>query len=334
MASAIRNHAVLLIGIALSALFLWIAARDVDLAQIKSALAAADLRWAAIVLALLFGFCFAKGWRWSLLLNLASLRGTLALTRAVLVGYAATSLLPLQLGEVVRAWAATRVVERSLAPIVVSIALERVLDLLAVLVVLATVLLLGGPLPAGLLRAGWLFGVASLLLLAALVIYVAFTDATLRMVARLAAPLPERARNVLLDQLRRGADGAASLRSPSMCLWLGVSSLVQWFLMAGCIAASFAALGLDLPFAAAGSVLGLTIIGMSLPSGPGYVGSIQLAFTLGLAPFGVAAGTAIATSLFYHVLVCGSLIVAGLIALHRLGGTLRTIAVAPPARQP
>jgi uncharacterized membrane protein YbhN (UPF0104 family) len=73
---------------------------------------------------------------------------------------------------------------------------------------------------------------------------------------------------------------------------------------------------------------------MSLPSGPGYVGSIQLAFTLGLAPFGVAAGTAIATSLFYHVLVCGSLIVAGLIALHRLGGTLRTIAVAPPLRQP
>jgi hypothetical protein len=69
---------------------------------------------------------------------------------------------------------------------------------------------------------------------------------------------------------------------------------------------------------------------MSLPSGPGYVGSIQLAFTLGLAPFGVAAGPAIAASVFYHVLVCGSLIVAGLIALHRLGGTLRSLVAAPP----
>ena len=332
MASAIRNHAILLIGIGLSALFLWIAARDVDFVQIRSALAAADLRWAGLVLALLFGFCLAKGWRWALLLGLPTAAGTLGLTRAVLVGYAATSLLPLQLGEVVRAWAATRVVDRSLAPIVVSIALERVLDLFAVLVVLAAVLLLGGPLPTGLLRAGWMLGAASLLLLTALVIYVAFTDATLRLVARLAAPLPERLRAVLLDQLRRGAEGAAALRSPSMCLWLATSSLVQWFLMAGCIAASFAALGLDLPFAAAGSVLGLTIIGMSLPSGPGYVGSIQLAFTLGLAPFGIAAGTAIATSIFYHVLVCGSLILAGLIALHRLGGTLRTITVAPPTR--
>lgn len=99
--------------------------------------------------------------------------------------------------------------------------------------------------------------------------------------------------------------------------------------MAGCIGASCAALGLDVPFAAAASVLGLTIIGMSLPSGPGYVGSIQLAFTLGLAPFHVAAGPAIAASVFYHVLVCGSLILAGLVVLYRLGGTLRTLVSAP-----
>lgn len=332
MAPGTRKHVFLLVGIALSALFLWIAARDVDVDQVRDALAAADARWAVVVLVLLAGFCLAKAWRWSMLLGLPTAQGSAALTRAVLVGYAATSLLPLQLGEVVRAWAATRVVDRSLAPIVVSIALERVLDLFAVLVVLAAVLLLGGPLPEGLLRAGWFLGAASVFLLAILVIYVAYTDATLRLVARLAAPLPERARAVLLDQLRRGAAGAASLRSPSIYLWLAVSSLVQWLLMAGCIAASCAALGLDVPFAAAGSVLGLTIIGMSLPSGPGYVGSIQLAFTLGLAPFGLAPGLAIAASLFYHVLVCGSLIVAGLIALHRLGGTLRTIVAAPPTR--
>ena len=313
MPTGIRNHAVLLIGIALSAIFLWLAARDVDLGQIRSALATADLRWAALVLALLAGFCVAKAWRWSMLLGLPTGPGTAALTRAVLVGYAATSLLPLQLGEVVRAWAATKVVNRDFAPVVVSIALERVLDLFAVLLVLAAVLLLGGPLPEGLLRAGWLLGVASLVLLAALVIYVAFTDATLRGIAHLLRPLPERASGAVLDQLRRGAAGAASLRSPSIYLWLAVSSLVQWLLMAGCIGASCAALRLDLPFAAAGSVLGLTIIGMSLPSGPGYIGSIQLAFTLGLAPFGVAPGPAIAASIFYHLLVCGSLIVAGLV---------------------
>ena len=332
MASRTRNQVVFLLGVALSALFLWIAVRDVDAQQLRSALAAADARWAIAVLVLLAGFCITKAWRWAILLGLPALQGTAALTRAVLVGYAATSLLPLQLGEVVRAWAATRVVQRSLAPIVVSIALERVLDLFAVLAVLAAVLLLGGPLPEGLLRAGWLMGVASVALLVVLVLYVARTEAMLRIAALCASPLPERWRHRLLDQLRRGAEGAASLRRPSLWLWLAFSSLAQWGFMAGCIAASCAALDLQLPFAAAASVLGLTIIGMSLPSGPGYIGSIQLAFTLGLAPFGVPAGPAIAASVFYHLLVCGSLILAGLIALHRLGATLKTIVVAPPAR--
>ena len=325
-----RKHVFLLVGIALSALFLWLAARDVDFGQIRVALAAADARWALAVLLFLAGFCFAKAWRWSLLLGLPTAQGSAALTRAVLVGYAATSLLPLQLGEVVRAWAATRVVERSLAPIVVSIALERVLDLFAVLIVLAAVLLLGGPLPEGLLRAGWVLGVAGLVLLVALVIYVAYTEPTLRVVARLAASLPARARLILLDQLRRGAAGAASLRSPSTCVWLGVSSLAQWLLMAGCIAAEFRGARARSALRCRGFGPGAHHHRHGLPSGPGYVGSIQLAFTLGLAPFAIAAGPAIAASLFYHVLVCGSLIVAGLIALHRLGGTLRALVASPP----
>lgn len=325
MASRTRNHVVFLVGIALSAAFLWLAAREVDLEQVRTSLRAADARWAWVVLVLLGGFCVTKAWRWALLLDLPAARGTGQLTRAVLVGYAATSLLPLQLGEVVRAWAATRVVERALAPVVVSIALERVLDLFAVLAVLAAVLLLGGPLPEGLLRAGWVLGALSVLLLGALVFYVACTETLLRWVERLARPLPDRARHVLLDQLRRGAAGAASLRRPSLWAWLGFTSLAQWALMAGCIGASCAALGLDVPFAAAASVLGLTIIGMSLPSGPGYVGSIQLAFTLGLAPFHVAAGPAIAASVFYHVLVCGSLTLAGVASLYRLGGRWRAV---------
>jgi len=112
-------------------------------------------------------------------------------------------------------------------------------------------------------------------------------------------------------------------------IWLAVSSLAQWGLMAGCIAASCVALDLHVPFAAAVSVLGLTIIGMSLPSGPGYLGSIQLAFALGLAPFHVEASAAIAASVFYHVLVCGSLILAGIASLYRLGGSFSTLA-APP----
>ena len=44
-----------------------------------------------------------------------------------------------------------------------------------------------------------------------------------------------------------------------------------------------------------------------------------LAFVIGLQPFSVSSSDAIAASLFYHVLVCGSLIVAGSVAERRPG---------------
>jgi glycosyltransferase 2 family protein len=208
----------------------------------------------------------------------------------------------------------------------VSIALERILDLVAVLLVLGAVLLAGGPLPLGLLRTGYVMAGAAALLLAALVIYVGWTEQCLRWTARLMRFLPHSWQDKVLAQLRAGAVGAVTLKRPAAWAPLLVSSIAQWALMCGCIAVSCFALGLQTPPPAYAAVLGLTIVGMSLPSGPGYVGSIQLAFSLALAPFGVPTADAIAASLFYHLLVCGSLTVAGVGSLYRLGGRWRSIA--------
>lgn len=322
----LRSNAIFFVGLLVSAGFLWLALRGVDAGRTLAALRAAELPWAIPLLLSLAGFCLAKAWRWCLLLGMSTARGLPGLTRAVLIGYAGTSLLPLQLGELVRAWAATRALALPAAPVLISIALERVLDLLAVLLVVSAVLLVGGPLPEGLMRAGWAFAAAAAVLLAALVLYVVRTEQVLALAGRVCAFLPAGVQQRLQEQLRLGARGAQALRQPALWTWLAVSSLAQWAFMAACIAVSGAALGVHMPYAAAASVLGLTIVGMSLPAGPGYVGSIQLAFALGLAPFGVAASEAIAASVFYHVLVCGSLILAGVAALYGMGGSLQTLA--------
>jgi len=321
----LRSNLIFIIGLLVSAVFLWLALRNVDAQRTLAALGSANYMWAIPLLVCLAGFCITKAWRWALLLGIPVSRGMNGLVRSVLVGYAGTSLLPLQLGELVRAWAATRALRIPAAPVLVSIALERVLDLFAVLVVLSGVLFLGGPLPEGLLRAGWAFAGAAVVLLAFLLLYVMRTELVLAFAARATAFLPQQLHAKLQEQLRKGAAGAHALRNPGLWVWLAVSSLAQWGFMAACIATSGAALGLQLPYAASASVLGLTIIGMSLPSGPGYVGSIQLAFALGLAPFGIGASEAIAASVFYHVLVCGSLIAAGVAALYRLGGSFQTL---------
>jgi uncharacterized protein (TIRG00374 family) len=322
----LRPTLTVMLGLALSVLFLWLALRNVDADAVAAALTRAEAGYALPLLALLAGFCVAKAWRWGLLLHLPARRALGPLTHAVLVGYAATSLLPLQLGEVVRAWAGVKAVERPAAEVVVSIALERILDLFAVLLVLSVVMLAGGPLPEGLMRAAWLMGAAATVLLAALVLYVARTETCLRWASGATRFLSEGMRERLLAHLRAGAAGAATLKRPAAWLPLLLSSIAQWACMCGCIAVSCFALGLQPAPPAYAAVLGLTIVGMSLPSGPGYVGSIQLAFSLALAPFGVPTSDAIAASLFYHVLVCGSLTLAGVASLYRLGGRWRAVA--------
>lgn len=317
-----RNSIVLGLGILVSAVFLWLALRGVDAREIAAAFARARPAWALPLLLLLAGFCLIKAWRWAILLGLPVRDALLPLSRAVLVGYAATSLFPLQLGELARVWAAARAVRMRIAPVLVSVAVERVLDLLGVLIVLGAALLFGGSLPPSLLRAGYVLALGGLALIGLLAWYVARTEQLLRFASGATAFLPPAAQARLLAHLRDGASGAEVLRQPRAWFGLGLLSISQWGFMAGCIAASLAAFDFAVPLAASASVLGLTILAMSLPSGPGYVGSIQLAFTLGLAPFAIGASDALAASLFYHVLVCGSLIAAGLIALHRLGGTL------------
>lgn len=320
-----RRIASLAVGLGISAIFLWLAARNADWSLVFASLSRASIWWALPLLAMLAGFCIAKAWRWAVLLSQPVREVLPGLIRAVLIGYGATSLLPMQLGELVRVWAATRVLPLRAATLLVSIAVERILDLLAVLVVLSAALLIGGSLPQGLLQTAYVLAVVGVALLFLLVLYVAFTERSVELVTKLARFLPTRIGAGLAEHVRAGAAGAATLHQPAKWLPLALSSLGQWGFMCGCIAASCFALDLQVPLSAYAAVLGLTIVGMSLPAGPGYVGSIQLAFALGLQPFGVAPSDAIAASFFYHVLVCGSLIMAGIGSMHRLGGRLRDL---------
>jgi uncharacterized protein (TIRG00374 family) len=120
-------------------------------------------------------------------------------------------------------------------------------------------------------------------------------------------------------QIRNVAAGLHAARSGALLARITAVSFLQWALMAVCIWLSLWALGLALPVQAVFVVLACTIIAVTLPTGPGYVGSIQLAYVLALKPFGVNASDAIAASLFYHALAYLSVLLAGLYYAQRYG---------------
>ena len=96
------------------------------------------------------------------------------------------------------------------------------------------------------------------------------------------------------------------------------TSGVQWLLMGGSVYMGILSVGLTVPISARTIVVAFTVAGLTLPSSPGFFGTIQLGFALA-APFGVLSADAVAASVVWHVLAYLSVSVGGIFFLLRLG---------------
>ena len=78
-----------------------------------------------------------------------------------------------------------------------------------------------------------------------------------------------------------------------------VLSIAQWLLITACIYLSVRAVGIDQGPLVALIVLPLTVIGLTLPTAPAYIGTLQACFLVALHPLGVPQATALAASFVY-----------------------------------
>lgn len=314
-----RQKALLLVGIGLGAAFLYLSVRGTDLAAIAAALQRARL-WPAPAIVLALGlFFWLKALRWRTLLAPLQAVTTRAIVPAMMVGYASNVILPAQLGELVRMYLAARALGIAKASMLATIVVERLFDFLALLCFLGLVLVVDLAAPAELRVVGYWVGGISLALLAGvggLLIGHRHIIAWVRAMGH--APAGSLAAR-LSAHCTVAAQGLGAIRSPRLLLQIVATSFAQWACMGLCVHLAIAALGITAPLSAAFTVLTFIVAGLTLPSSPGFVGTVQLCFTLGLAPYHVDSAAAFATSVYYHVIVYASVLLAGLWYMRRLG---------------
>ena len=238
---------------------------------------------------------------------------------AVLIGYAWTAILPLQMGELVRAYVAGRQYQLPYSLVLSSIGLERIIDLLTIMILLGIALVVGEKLPDFAVKAGYVVTFISLMALAMASIFATRTQQSIAFATRLFSVLPDRIIASVEMHLASAARGVRSLVSPTLILRAIANSLMQWTLMGVCIWLSLIALDIEVPITGAIIVLVATIIGISLPTSPGYIGNIQLAFVVSLEAYGVSAEKAVASSIYYHFLAYVSVVSVGFACQYRLG---------------
>jgi glycosyltransferase 2 family protein len=290
--------------------------------QIRQAFRQANFFTLPLMFAALAGFFWLKAIRWRLLLTPLRRFRTREVFPALMIGFMGNNLLPAHLGEFVRIYVLGRDYRLSKTAIFSSVVLERVLDVIAILLLLGISLLTVRGLPQEFARASlWIAGV-TVCGSVALVCYLIWTDRVVRIaeaVLRRVPLLPARLANKLVEMLRAGAEGLHAIRSPKLLWSIAATSVIHWSLNGAMVLIALWSFGQKVPPLASFFVVGVIAFGVTVPSSPGFFGVIQLCFWLAVEPFGVPKAAALAASIYYHLCQYVPVTLVGLYYLNRAG---------------
>ncbi len=282
-----------LLGLAVScgALYLTLRGKQVD--RIWAEMLHADYRWLWPYVAILLVIHLIRTVRWGILLEPVARVPFSRLNAVSAVGIMALVLLPFRLGEFARPYLVAERPRLRVSAALSSVVVERVADGLFTAVLLILTLL---AVPEGTrgLRAFRLAGVVVFVGFAALLAFLVLAyrnrpravRLTHRVLDRISPALAERASG-MMDAFIHGLRLVPSRRKVVAFFLL---TFLYWAVNGWGIQIFSRSFGFDLKFIDAYTVLGVLVVGVMIPAGPGMVGTFQAAVVGGLSLFVTGAG--------------------------------------------
>lgn len=301
MNAFLKRNARLWIGLLVSTLFLILVLRNIQWQDVWSAWMQA--RWGLLVLGTL---ALVAGWgvaavRWRILLAPAPnlrVRDTFAF---ICIGFLANTVLPFRLGELARATLLGRKKQLGISRVLGSIALERVLDLLA-MIGMILLLALVMELPPAVQTAVVTLSAGGLGALLVLVVLAFHQERWQRMTPILARIMPHRLADKITTLIGNFSSGAGVLRKPGALMAAGGLSLMIWSIAGSAAWLWIRAFQLPVPWYGAFFVLIMVNLSSAIPSSPGYVGVYHYAAVLALSVWVPDRSVALAYAFGSHAL--------------------------------
>lgn len=312
-------------GVVVTAGFLWLFLRQLDLRAVAAVLAGIRADWLLLALAALAADYAARTLRWWIMLRSHAPQLPLAAAaRPLLAGVALNNLLPFRAGDLARIFLFRSTLPGPVGRLLGTLLMERLLDLSVLLALLYLVApLAAGAIPepiAALTR--WL-AAAVLLTLLLLPFIAGRLEPLLARIEAASGTAGSRLGESLHQHLCHLADSLTLLHSrqaPSLYLL----SLLAW-LLEGCVFVCVARALQIQDLAASALALTLGTLGTLLPSTPGYLGTFDYFARLGMELQAVPGELAASFALAVHLVLWLPLTLVGLATLLRpgLGDALR-----------
>jgi len=312
----------LFLSLALGALFLWIAFRNVSLSEVVNEIKM--IRWIYVVPIFFIGIFshVLRALRWAVILKKIKPAKFSTLFGINSVGFLFVHILPFRLGEIVKPYLLMKREGVRMSTGVATVAIERVFDGLTLVGFLVFSFIFShfktnnipyvGQSINYLITAGALiFGLAFIFLM--LLVY--SEKFALSFIAKLSSILPKRFSEKITGIAKRFVEGLTALPSLKANFWIFFYSIVIWLCSVYTMYLLFISFNMDLPWEASFAVLGIVSLGIMIPAAPGFVGTFQLFCQGALGLYGVAQTTGLSYSIVMHAINIACVVVLGLIYL-------------------
>lgn len=297
------------LGIAITAVCLYLAFRNVDWARAAATVARANYLLLALAAAAATGMFPLRARRWRVILDPVVPRLPMGpLWRSVAIGMMVNNVALLRAGELARAFAITREVpEVTFSTSLASLVVDRVFDAIVVLLLLAVAIVASG-LSTSTQILGYSLGhvavlfaaapLAMLVVLYSLVFYPATLIRLFELSVRRVSPALEQRGGEMLRRFAAGLSVLRSFRHFNAVFWW---TMLHWLLQPVAFWLGLRALGISVPWHATLVLQGLIVILVAVPSAPGFFGPFEIGATLALGIYGVPPSEAATWALVFHV---------------------------------
>ena len=296
------NRVKLLIGFIVSAIFLYLAFRKVNIDQLISAFAIFNY-WYLIPATLgLYISLWLRAYRWGIFFMPLKKMSMKNLFSALMVGYMGNNIFPFKLGELLRAYYIGKMERFSKTESFATIMLERVFDILTILIILGFALHLQ-PFPSYVRNSGLVMFLISLVIIIFLFFLVKKTDKAIYFYRKISHLLPQKFSSKGEHIIWSLIKGLSILRKTQYFLKIAITTIGIWSFYLLTIQMFIFAFNLEIqvPIFACVTVLIMSGISVSVPSSPGYIGTFHYLVMQSLILYKVSYAEALSFAVVFHL---------------------------------
>ena len=317
MRNVIRTVIVLALAVGLLAVFL----RNADLGLVWSSVKSARMDYLFLGFAVTQATFLVRAERWQYLLGPLGPTRFWTVFRATVIGFGASAVLPARAGEVIRPYLLARREGLSATAAFATILVERILDLVAVLLLLAAFLIWFDPglesRDSAVFQAirfgGLLMAPVAVSALAVMFFMAGHPDRLHAWLLKAERVLPARIAAMIARVAKTFAEGFAVVRRPERLVAAIAWSIVLWISIALGIWAISVAFRIEMTVTGSWLMLAPLVVGVAVPT-PGGVGGFHEAYRIGAtAFFGADNNSAVGAAIVLHAISIVPVIIGGFI---------------------